>query len=149
MKEKYKLFNDLNYWYQIQEALYFNKYTLWMDRFMNQMLSLEEYETIKDDKKKQFEITLDYLSKLLRNWELKMKTFEQYKKVHSQGKDWYVMSRIFPWKEWENKEIEEGIKFVREKWNSFEDSREREFWIMGSDVHTSREWVDVLIKGLE
>lgn len=126
MKEKYKLFNDLNYWYQIQEALYFNKYTLWMDRFMNQMLSLEEYETIKDDKKKQFEITLDYLSKLLRNWELKMKTFEQYKKVHSQGKDWYVMSRIFPWKEWENKEIEEGIKFVREKWNSFEDSRERE-----------------------
>ena len=97
-------------------GMYYNKYIQKLSE-----VTIEEYT--KQENREKF---LTYLSKLLRNWELKMKTFEQYKKVHSQGKDWYVMSRIFPWKEWENKEIEEGIKFVREKWNSFEDSRERE-----------------------
>ena len=133
MKEKYKLFNDLNYWYQIQEALYFNKYTLWMDRFMNQMLSLEEYETIKDDKKKQFEITLDYLSKLLRSWELKMKTFELFEKSDPDWFEWKVFS-FHNWREWKQEEIEEWIEYVRKKWGSIERERERrvfeDWWVM-------------------
>lgn len=84
--------------------------------------------------KEYHELFLTYLSTLLRNWELKMKTFEQVRKDDKDWLDGYVINSVYPGREWKQEEIEEGIEYVRQKWNSITDERERrsfeDWWVM-------------------
>lgn len=104
--------------------LYDDNQCLSLSDFFSQMLSAEEYEIIKNDRKKQFEITIEYLSIHLKNWNLKMKTFEHEEDITKTTENY--TEYILKWtKEWRQVEIEEWVKYVCEKWNSCKNDKER------------------------
>lgn len=82
---------------------------------------------------KNHELFLTYLSTLLRNWELKMKTKEYEEDISARKHNSSTYNCISS-KEWSQNEIEEGIEYVRKRWNSFENEEYRkhfeEFWVL-------------------
>lgn len=79
MNNKYKLFNDIRHGEKIQVEMYKSRKSLGLDRFLWSMISIEDWKKNNYSRQEEFEITLEYLSKLLRTWELKMKTLKEKK----------------------------------------------------------------------
>lgn len=133
--KKYELFNDLrDPWDWIKIDLYESWYTLWLDRFLTQILSNKDIENIENGKEKQFEVTINYLSKLLRKWKLKMKIYSYRKESEEESKENCLTYIKIDSKEWRQDNIEEWLKFVTKKWYSFDNEKDRkhfeDFWVM-------------------
>lgn len=155
--KKYELFNDLrDPWDWIKIDLYESWYTLWLYRFLTQILSNKDIENIENGKEKQFEATLDYLSDLLRKWKLKVKlnkslhTRKEVEDVLQSIKDperidWYnkflnnkkneePYSIVTTDKEYTLEESVQAINDIKEKWYSFDSEKDRkhfeDFWVM-------------------
>lgn len=143
---KYELFNNVeDPWDWIKYDLYENKYALWLSRFFTPAMGSVKRKQLHCDKMQQVKITIDYLSDLLRQWKLKMKTFEQSKINDEEGLDWYVINSVSPWKEWWQSDIEEWINYIKEKWLSIKNEREEKLWRLVIYVYTYREWMDDIV----
>lgn len=126
MNKRYMLFNDLDKRKNnIQESLYEFKYSLWLSRFWCAMISDYEFDLIKNDRDKQFDVTVKYLSELLKNWEIKMAIlFKEWR--YPREDEYDNVPIVTPWelnfmdsyyKEYDVNNYKEWIDDLRSEWN--------------------------------
>jgi len=76
---------------------------------------------------KELDLTLKYLYPLLRDWKLKVR-INNYKKEYwnkEDYKDGFIYS-FYQWREYKKEEAKKAIKYIRNKWLSIKNKRERE-----------------------
>lgn len=97
------------------------------------MISEERYESIKNDEDEQFKVTMDYLTPLLVDGKIKMKTYEYYEQSDPEWYEWKIF-KFHNWRVWKQWEVNEWIRQVWDRWFSIKNKRERESfkdgWVM-------------------
>ncbi len=120
--------------------LYDEKRYIWLSEFYIETITVEEYEKIKDDDEKQIEITLDYITPLIKEWKLKARIVKYIRKdefnFESNG-----------YSEYNKNNVDDFVKDLKEKYFSIDSEKEKNVFIEHCVIFTlvENEWPKELV----